>query len=106
MYPSSSHPNPSNCVIRIAHLEGKGARHVLCIPEDEERGGGGAREVHGDARPLLGVGEGEWLLGSEAAAGPVDDKHQASVRCPHLARGARWHGEERSQGDCRGVEVG
>ena len=62
--------------------------------------------MHGDAGPLLGVGEGERLLGSEAAAGLVDDKHQASVRCPHLARGARWHGEERSQGDCRGVEVG
>ena len=73
--------------LSIANLEGEGAWDVLCVPKDEERGGGGAREVHGDVGPLLGVGEGERLLRSEAAAGLVDDQHEASVRRPHLARG-------------------
>ena len=73
--------------LSIANLEGEGAWDVLCVPIDEERGGGGAREVHGDVGPLLGVGEGERLLRSEAAAGLVDDQHEASVRRPHLARG-------------------
>ena len=81
--------------LSIANLEGKGAWDVLSVPKDEERGGGGAREVHGDAGPLLGVGEGERLLRPEAAAGLVDDQHEASVRRPHLRRGvgAQWHGE-------------
>ena len=85
--PGSSHACERDA-LSIAHLEGKGAWNVLCVPKDEERCSGGAREVYREGVPLLRVGEGERLLGPESAARLVDDQHEAPMRRPHLSRGA------------------